>query len=241
MSSLLNISVPHYEVTIPSTGKKITIRPFLVKEEKLLLMAVAAGDSNSIIDATKRAIKDCIIDGNVNIDSLPFFDIDYLFIALRAKSIGENVEVKFRCKNVVGDIECGRLFKAVIDISNCSVRKPDLSNEVKLAGTHIVKLKYPSYATMKSVNENDAIINKKLALMAGSIDYIQQKDKVYSSKDLGAKGLMDFLENLTQAEFSKLEPWVDNLPSFVIKATAKCDKCGFTHNLEYTDYESFFA
>lgn len=235
------VAVPNYELTIPSSGKKITVRPFLVKEEKILLMAVESKNLADIINTTKQVIKDCVIDGDVNVDTLPFFDIDYLFIALRAKSIGETIDVKFTCKHEFEGHECGEIFKAVIDVNNCKVKKPDVENTIKIGNTHIIKMKYPTYGTMKFINENDSIINKKLNLIAGCIDTIQQKQKVYSAKDLSPKEMGEFLEGLTKADFAKLEKFVDNLPTFVITSKAKCSKCKFEHNLEYTDFESFFT
>lgn len=235
------VAVPNYELTIPSNGKKITVRPFLVKEEKILLMAVESKNLPDIINATKQVIKDCVVQGDVNIDTLPYFDIDYLFIALRAKSIGETINVKFTCKHLVDGQECGEIFKAVIDVNNCTVKKPDVDSTIKVGNTHTIKMKYPTYGTMKFINENDSIINKKLNLIAGCIDNIQQKQKIYSAKDLTPKELGEFLEGLTQADFSKLEKFVDNLPTFVITSKATCSKCQFEHNLEYTDFESFFV
>lgn len=236
------VAVPHYELTIPSNGKKITVRPFLVKEERLLLMAMESDDPNAIIDTVQQVLKSCIIKPNINLDTLPFFDVDYLFIALRAKSIGETIDVKFRCKNIVDEKTCGNEFIAKIDVANNRViESQSIDHEIKIAGTHIVKLKYPNYTTMKTVNDNDNVINKKLALLCGCVEYIQQKDKVFTTKDLTKKDLIDFFDGLTQEQFSKFEKFVDNLPSFVITTQAKCNKCGFVHDLEYKDFDSFFV
>jgi hypothetical protein len=235
------VAVPNYELIIPSNGKKITVRPFLVKEEKILLMAVESNNLSDIINTTKQVIKDCIVSEDVNIDTLPYFDIDYLMVALRAKSIGETIDVKFTCKHEIDGKECGNTFKATIDVSNCTVKKPDVENVIKIGNTHTIKLKYPTYGTMKFINDNDSIINKKLNLIAGCIDNIQQKQKVYTAKDVTPKEMGDFLEGLTKADFSKLENFVDNLPTFVITTQAKCTKCEFVHNIEYTDFESFFV
>lgn len=235
-------ALPQYELTIPSNKEKITIRPFIVREEKLLLMALESKDDKEMINAVKQVLKDCIVSGKVNIDTLPFFDIDYLFIALRAKSIGDTVDVQYKCNNLVNGEECGNVFSAKIDVGNCKVIKDkSISDEIKISGTHTIKMKYPNYAVMKSLKDNQNAISKKVSLIVGSIYYIKDKDKVYTTKDVSREELVAFVENLTQEQFSKLEKWVDNFPTFVIEGKAKCNKCGFQHELEYSDFASFFV
>jgi hypothetical protein len=238
------VDLPIYELTLPSNGKKIRIRPFIVKEEKLLLMAVESNDEKTIIDTTKQILNNCVIDGqDFNIDKLPFFDIDYLFISLRAKSIGESVDINYTCNNITGSgNRCGNTFPAKIDVSNCSVIKDDtISKDIQLSSKMLVKMKYPNYTTMKLILENDNIINKKINIIAGSIEMIQDGDNVYTSKDFTKQELVEFIENLTQEQYRRLEYFVDNFPSFVITSQATCDACGYTHKLEYKDFASFFV
>ena len=238
------VDLPIYELNLPSNGKKIRIRPFIVKEEKLLLMAVESNDEKTIIDTTKQILNNCVIDGqDFNIDKLPFFDIDYLFIALRAKSIGESVDINYTCNNITGSgNRCGNVFPAKIDVSNCSVIRDDtISKDIQLSGKMLVKMKYPNYTTMKLILENDNVINKKINIIAGSIEMIQDGDNVYTSKDFTKQEIIEFVENLTQEQYRKLEYFVDNFPSFVITSQATCDACGYTHKLEYKDFASFFV
>jgi hypothetical protein len=239
---LPTIDVPTYEIKIPSTGKPVTVRPFLVKEEKLLLMALQSNDDQEIINTTKQVIRNCIIDGDIDVEKLPFFDVDYLFIALRAKSVGESIDIKFTCNNTVGGSKCGNIFPAKIDISNSKVVKDDsISNDVVLSGALRIKMKYPSYSAMKTILDDDAVLNKKIKIVVSSIEYIQDKDKIYSTKDVSKEELTSFVENLTQDQFRKLEHFVDNFPSFVVTTEASCDKCGYNHRLEYRDFSSFFV
>ena len=134
---LPKLDVPLYQIKIPSTGKEITIRPFLVKEEKLLLIAAQSKDQAEIINTTKQIINNCIVDGDVNVETLPFFDIDYIFIALRAKSVGESIDINFTCNNVIEDGEaCGSRFTAKIDITNCEiVKNENIKQEITLSGS----------------------------------------------------------------------------------------------------------
>lgn len=156
---LPKIDLPVYELKLPSSGKTVTVRPFLVKEEKLLLMAVESKDENNIIQTTKQIINNCILDNDVKIDKLPFFDVDYLFIALRAKSIGEVVPVNFICKMPFAAQTCGTMFPVDIDISRCEVKKDDsISFDIKLTDKVGVKMKYPSYEVMKRFVEGEDVM-----------------------------------------------------------------------------------
>lgn len=239
---LPKIDLPIYELKLPSNGKSIKVRPFLVREEKLLLMAIESGNDEEIIETTKQVINNCLLDEEINIEKLPFFDIDYLFIALRAKSIGESISVKFTCNSYVNGKVCGHTFPANIDISNCeTIMREDVSSSIDLSGGISVKMKYPSYTTMKSIMDNDSVIDKKINIIAGSIERIVKGEQVYSLKDISKEELTEFIEGLTQEQFKKLEHFVDNFPFFVIKAEADCESCGYHHHLEYKEFTSFFV
>lgn len=235
------ISVPTYELTIPSSGKKIKVRPFLVKEEKLLLTALESGEEQDIINTTKQIVQQCILDDDVNVEKMPFFDVDYLFIALRAKSVGEFIEIKFKCEHVVDGELCGAVFPAQIDASKVEVKHwHNEPNEVLLPDQVKVVLKYPSYTQMKIILDDDNDITKKIRLIVACIDSIHERDNIITLKDTTPAELTQFIEGLTQDHFSKFEKWVDYLPSFILKSEATCSKCGFNHKLEYTDFTAFF-
>jgi hypothetical protein len=241
--ALPTLQLPTYELKIPSSGKEIRVRPFLVKEEKVLLMAAESRDEQEIISATKSIIKNCIIDGDVNVDTLPFFDIDFLFIALRAKSIGENIEMKFKCNNVLEDAEtvCNHTFFTEIDIANATIDKDDsISNDIKLVNNVSIRMKYPTYAIMKQIESSDSAIDRQIKIIINSIDYIIEGDKVSSSKDFSKEELINFVENLTEEHFSKLRNYIENFPTFSVKLEAECTNCKFLHKLDYKDFNSFF-
>lgn len=239
---LPKIDVPTYQIKIPSTGKEITIRPFIVKEEKLLLLAAQTKDENEIVNTTRQIIRNCIVEGDINVDTLPFFDIDYIFIALRAKSIGDSIDVNFTCNNTVEDgTLCGNVFPAKIDIAECEIVKDDsISKDITLTGNLRLKMKYPSYAVMKTLGEKELDLEKKIKIIAASIDQIIQKDKIYTSKDYTPGEIKAFIEGLTQEQFSKLEKFVDNFPTFIIKTTGQCTSCGFVHDIKYDNFTTFF-
>jgi hypothetical protein len=240
---LPKIDLPIYDLKLPSNGKIVTIRPFLVKEEKLLFMAIESEDEREIINVTKQVINNCLIDPTIDIEKLPFFDIDYLFIALRAKSVGENIEIKYSCNNILPDSKkCNHIFPAKIDISNCEIVKDDtIKSDIVIGSGYMIRMKYPNYTTMKTILDDDHDMNKKIRIIAGSIDSIVKGDEVHTTKDLTRDEIIKFVEDLTRQQYILLEEYVDNFPSFVIKSKTTCDKCNFEHNLVYSEFASFFV
>ena len=237
--ALPKISVPTYELIIPSSKAKIKVRPFSVKEEKLLLMALESDNMVDIANTVKQIINNCIISGEVDVDKLPFFDIDYMFIFLRAKSVGDSVEVKMTCNNVVDGEKCGKKFEANMDISNCEiVNAEDVSDDIKLDKDKGVKMKYPSYTDMRKLEANP--IDAKTEIIIKSIDYIYDKKGVYPARDHSKEELTEFIEGLTEANYKKLEKFVNNFPTFAVILEKKCPKCGFDHRVRYTDFYDFF-
>ena len=240
---LPKIDLPVYELTLPSDGKTVRVRPFTVKEEKLLLIAAESDDENEIINTTVQVINNCLVDNDLDITKIPFFDVDYLFIALRAKSVGEDIEIKFTCNNTLTDgTVCNNIFPAKIDIANCRIdKKENIENNIRLAPDVAVKMKYPSYNTMKSIIETMKDIDKEVHIIANSIEYIQDKEQIHTLKDLTKQNLIEFVEGLTQAQYKKLEEFTDNFPSFFVETEVDCPRCGFHHKLEYRKFESFFV
>lgn len=237
--ALPKIELPIYDLKIPSNGKEIQIRPFKVKEEKLLLMANESNDPDEMINATKQVVNNCIVSEKVDIEKLTFFDIDYIFIALRAKSVGDKIEMKYTCNAVTEDDKtCGGSFDAEIDISNVIIIKSD-DMKIDLGGVQI-KMKYPSYSIMKAISDKDSVIDKKIKLIAACTDVVTQGDKVYTRKDFTEKEMIGFIENLSEQQYRKLEVFVNNLPYFIVRLEKKCPKCGFDHVMEYNDLTDFF-
>lgn len=240
--ALPTIDVPVYEVKIPSSGQALKVRPFNVKEEKLLFMAVESGKPDDIVSTVKQVINNCIIEGEVDIDKCPFFDVDFLFIFLRAKSIGESVDVKMTCHAVIEDgSTCGHTFPTAMDISKCEIVTTEgIEDKIPLDADKGVKMKYPTYALIKQLEKNENEVDKKTTIIINSIDYIYDKRGLYPAKDHSTQELRDFVEGLTEQNYKKLEAYVNNFPTFVVNLEAKCSKCGFEHKVRYTDFEDFF-
>jgi len=237
---LPKIDLPIYEMTVPSTEEVIKVRPFTVKEEKLLLIAVESNNMDEIIPTVKQVINNCIVEGKADVDKLPFFDIDYMFIFLRGKSVGETVEVRMTCQNETEEGICGNKIRTEMDISKVEIEKPEIESKIMLTSDKGVVMKYPNYAAMKRTETmNDA--EMKSHIMVNSIDYIFDKDGIYPSKDYSKEEMKEFVDGLTEGNFKKMEEFVDNFPKFSMRLQAKCNKCGFDHDVRYTDFYDFFT
>jgi hypothetical protein len=238
--ALPKIDLPIYDLTIPSSGKIIKVRPFTVKEEKLLLMALESRTPADIISTVKQVINNCVVDGKLDVDDLPFFDVDYIFIFLRAKSVGETIEVNLTCNNIVNDKKCGHIFATDLDISKVELIKNDEINpDIRLTATSGVKMKYPDYKLMRKLDELPEI-EKKTHVIINSIDFIYDTKGMYNHKDYTKEELVEFVEGLTEEGYRKLEEYVDNFPEVAAILDAKCPKCGFEHKVRYTEFFDFF-
>lgn len=245
MMTLPDLDTPIFDVYLPYTKKTLRFRPFLVKEEKLLLMAASSKDISDIINTTLQVVQNCMIDGDIKAIDLPFFEVDYIFITLRAKSVGETLDVNFVCNNIIhhqesdGAHKCGTIFPVALDILKADFINPLQSDSAKItlsvdAG---VVMKYPSYKAMKLASET---LDSKLDTIKASIDYIWKGDKVYKTAEIELEELSAYVDNFTIGQLKALERWVDNFPSFVVQTTKVCPKCGFSHEIVYRDFQNFF-
>ena len=159
-----------------------------------------------------NANADITLDGDVDIDKMPFFDVDYLFTFLRGKSVGETVEVRLTCNNVVDDQVCGNQFMAEMDISKIELIKNEISNDIKLGAHAGVKMRYPNYSIMRKVEELPEI-DKKTFIIVSSIEYVYDNKGLHSYKDYTTDELKDFVEGLTEENYHKLEEHAHHLLS----------------------------
>jgi hypothetical protein len=237
---LPKIDLPTYEFTVPSLGKKYTFRPFTVKEERILLIASESKDIGEIIRSVLQVVGNCCLDPELNIAKLPYFDIDYLFIALRAKSIGEKIELKFSCNETFNGDKCGNVFPVSLDITNIATVYPEVPDKVELVQNKGVKLKYPDYAGMKMAATMTNPMDAKLHLIAACVEYIYDKDQIFKAKDFTTEELLKFLEGMSEGSLRKVETWISNFPTFHVVASETCSKCGFHHTIKYDKFHTFF-
>ena len=209
---LPKISTPTYELALPSTGKKIKYRPFLVKEEKILIMALESENMKQITDAIVQILRDCILTRGVKVQALSTFDIEYLFLNIRAKSVGETVEVNVTCPDD-GDTK----VQIEIDIDSIKVQKDKShKNIIKIDDVISMKLKYPSLQQFVEnnfeVTDTQSNVDQSLKMITSCIDIIYNEEESWSASDSTQKELEEFIEQLNTKQFKEVENFFSTMP-----------------------------
>ena len=237
---LPKIATPTYELELPSTGQTIQYRPFLVKEEKLLVLALEGEDVKEITTAIKNVIKSCIQTKGIKVDTLPTFDIEYLFLNIRGKSVGEELEVKLLCPD---DDETYVPVKIPID--QISVVKNDgHTNKIKLDHSLMMEMKYPSLAEFIKNNFDfgqDASMDQSFDLIASCIDKIYNEEEVWAAADCTKKEINSFLEQMNSAQFKDIETFFETMPKLSHTVKFKNPQTKVENEVVLEGLSSFFG
>ena len=218
--ALPKISTPFYETKLPSTGEALKYRPFLVKEEKLLVLALESEDTTQITTAIKAVIKACIKTRGIKVETLPTFDIEFLFLNIRGKSVGEVLDV-----NVICPDDEKTQVSVQIDLDSIECRKTEgHTNKIKLDDTIMMEMKYPSLDQFIKSNfdmKEENQMEQSFDLIASCIDKLYSADEVWASEDCSKKEMSDFLEQLNSSQFKEIEKFFETMPklSHTIKVT----------------------
>jgi hypothetical protein len=237
---LPKISTPTYELELPSTEQSIKYRPFLVKEEKLLVIALESEDTKQITTAIKTVIKNCILTKDIKVENLPTFDIEFLFLNIRGKSVGEQVDVNIICPD---DNETN--VSVSIDLDDIRVLKnEDHTNKIKVDPTIMMEMKYPSLEQFIKNNfdlNNQNAMDQSFELIASCIDKIYTEDEVWSTSDVTKKELTEFLESMNSSQFKDIEKFFETMPKLSHKIQIKNPKTGVESEVVLEGLASFFA
>jgi hypothetical protein len=240
--ALPKLDVPTYEIELPISKKKIKYRPFLVKEQKNLLMALESNESSTIQQNVRDILNNCTLTENINIDKLPIIDVEYYFINLRSKSVGEIVETRYRCNNEVEDKVCGNIMEASVNLQNIQpYREEEVSPEIQLTDKITIKMKYPEFGIIKDSINMDDITEVTFNLISESIEHIFDGDQFYYAHEAEPGEMLEFVEGLNQAQFEKVEHFFNNLPKLKETVEMTCSKCGFHHTIDVEGLENFFG
>ena len=210
---LPKIATPSYELELPSTGKTIQYRPFLVKEEKLLVIALESEDIKQITNAIKAVIRSCILTKGIKVETLPTFDIEYLFLNIRCKSVGEDISVNLTCPD---DNETQ--VTVDVNLDDIKVEKSDdHTNQIKLDSNLMMELKYPSLNEFikNNFDPNDTSKNpmeQSFDLVGSCIDKIYNEDEVWVAADCTKKEITDFLDSMNSNQFKEVENFFETMP-----------------------------
>ena len=234
-------STPVYSLVIPSTKKTVNYRPFLVKDQKALMIAQQSENQKVMVDTLKSVISSCVTD-NIDIDSLAMFDLEYIFTQLRAKSVGENVELIMSCDEDHGDQNKLAKVKVSVDLSQIQVVSDEShTNKLSLWGNVGVVMKYPSVDIIKkfqTVNESDT--ESVFSIISQSIEYIFDNDEVSHAKDQTKEEMLEFLNNLTTEQFSKIQKFFETMPKLTYDIKYNCPVCQKGHHVKLEGMDSFF-
>ena len=239
---LPKIATPSYELELPSTGKTITYRPFLVKEEKLLVIALESEDTKQITNAIKAVIRACILSKGIKVEALPTFDIEYLFLNIRGKSVGEDLDVKLICQD-----DNQTEVNVNINLDDIQVQKPEgHSNQIKLDNNLMMELKYPSLNEFikNNFDPNEVGTNameQSFDLIGSCINKIYNEDEVWIAADCSKKEINDFLDSMNSNQFKEVENFFETMPKLSHKIKVKNPKTKVESDVVLEGLASFFG
>ena len=237
---LPTIVTPTYELELPSTGKKIKYRPFLVKEEKLLVLALETENTKDITTAIKTVLKNCIQTRGVKVENLPTFDIEYLFLNIRGKSVGEDIEV-----NLIAPDDDVTEVPVTINIDDIKIQKDKKhNNKLKLDESLVMEMKYPSLDQFIKSNfdfGDEVTMDQSFDLIASCIDKIYNEEEVWSTADCTKKEVKDFLEQMNSMQFKEIEKFFETMPKLSHSVTFTNPKTKVESTVVLEGLSSFFA
>ena len=237
---LPKINTPTYQLTLPSNNKKIKYRPFLVREEKILILALESSDAKQISSSIVEIMSDCIETKGVDITKLPSFDIEYLFLNIRAKSVGESVDVNITCPD-----DNKTTVEATINIDDIKVKKTKGHNNIiKLDDTYSMKLKYPSMQQFIDANfdsdQEGSSVTQSLQMLSTCIDMIYDDEESWDASDSSPEELNEFIEQLNTKQFKEVETFFETMPKLEHIVEVTNPKTGKTSKVKLEGLASFF-
>ena len=236
--ALPKLEVPIYELTVPSTDEKIKYRPFLIKEEKILLIAMESGANEDVIQAVKQIVSECTFN-TLKLGNMPMFDVEYIFLQIRSKSVGEVSKLKILCR------DDGETYANVeVDLTEIEVQvNDDHTNKIELTDEMGVIMKYPTIDSFSTAGISDITPENMLDVIVACIDKIYDKkgEEVYDSKDSSQKELMDFVEGMNTTQFQDVQAFFDSMPKLRHEVTVVNPKTKVENIVALSGLNDFFG
>ena len=237
---LPKIATPTYELVIPSSKKKIKYRPFLVKEEKILILAMESEDTNQIANAVKNVISSCILSRGIKVEKLSTFDIEYIFLNIRGKSVGEQIEVMVTCPD-----DKKTQVPTAINIDSIKVQiDKDHSRDIVLDDQYTLRMKYPSldeFIKNNFSNIGDINVDDTFDLIASCIEQVYSEEESFAAADCTKKELSQFIEQLNSSQFKKIEQFFETMPKLSHKVKVINPNTGVENEIVLEGLQSFFG
>jgi hypothetical protein len=233
--SLPRIKQPLYRMTIPSTGEEIQYRSFLVKEEKILVLGMESGETVDVTDAITQVINNCIVTEGVSVDRLASFDVEWIFLNLRLRSVSDVMDLKSQCS------KCESSFEFQVDLKDIPPPKPTTaSNKIQFTEDIGIVLKYPTLNSASGAMTDNSI-DSAFSIIASCIDKIYDKDAVYDSKDHDKQELVDWVLELSQTSFAMIEKFFEDLPAVRYEKDIPCPSCSESNKIILEGLDSFLG
>ena len=227
---------PNYDLVIPSMKKSVSFRPFLVKEEKILLMALESDDQKQILNTVINTIKACVTE-DIDTTRLTTFDIEYMFLKIRAKSVGETSTIVMKCN------ECESSNDITLNIDDVEIEVPDISNTIELDNQISLEMKWPTFDSIVrgDILSSESSVDQIFGLIRSSIDVIKTNEERFSAKDQTAQELDSFIESMNNQQFTKVREYVEKMPKLTHDVVFTCKKCNHQNNIVVEGMQSFFS
>tara|TARA_B100001093_G_scaffold159418_1_gene151907 strand:+ start:1772 stop:2506 length:735 start_codon:yes stop_codon:yes gene_type:complete len=242
---LPKLDTPTYELNLISTGKPVRYRPFLVKEQKMFLMSAESEDTKELITTIRNVLKNCLLD-EVDVDNLPSFDLEYLFMNLRARSVEEVVNLKYKCNNNVKNEEgeekkCNHIVEFDVNILEIEPTTYDNhTDKIQINEKVGIRLKYPTFEMFQKYDNLDQS-EAMLQVLVDCIDYIYDEEQMYYSKDSTRKELEEFIDNLQQKDLEKFKDFFNTMPELKKDLNFDCPKCEHKETITVKGMQNFFV
>lgn len=231
---------PLYSIVLPLSKNKYKFRPFLVKEEKILLMAMESDEEESIINAIKQIITNCCA-SEIDVDELPIIDIEYFFLNIQARSVSEISEFQYKCNNIISeDKVCGNVVKFKINLLEIVPEiSKDFSTKIELTPTLGLMMRVPNFRLLEEFNTDDKDATFKQ--IASCIEYIYDNDKIFYPNEYSQDEMNEWLGELNRGQILKIEKFFSSIPKLEKDIDFCCDKCGYTEKIHIEGLHNFFG
>jgi hypothetical protein len=237
MSGLPKVETLKHRLKLPSSGETIEYRPYLVKEEKILMLALESNDNSDMIDAVKRVIESCT-NGTLNEKNMTMFDLEYFFTNLRSKSVGETSEIKSSCP------ECGEYSSVEVNLNDIEIDVPQNKDHyIRSIDDNIkVRMSYPSIGkTLELIDETKSDVDLAYELVVASILEIYNGDEVYDASNHSKQDLMDFIDSLSSTQFEDIKSFVEDSPTVTVSYHHNCQSCEYDGQNSLSGFANFFG
>ena len=233
------VTTPKFDLTLPISGKKIKYRPYLVKEQKIILQAIEMGDPDQLANAMRDSISSCTFN-DVDIEQLPFADVEYILLNIRGKSSGEIVELFYRCNHIVEGEKCNERIPVQLDLSKVEVPKPEKESEtIDFGGAIGMVMEMPTYKDYVAAMKIPDKVEQATALIYACTKSVYDNDQVWGKGDFTREDLDAFVMNLMEDDFKRVDDYIKGLPQLQQTLHLKCAKCGTEDDIELKGLDSF--